>query len=179
MNECVIPPFASAVIQLLEKLANTSLDEKKVLLLGVEGPLEVSLQCLLQRKGVMTMSCPWKMKQLQATLHDADVVIVGSTKPKEIPVTWMSEMTAVNCSRDFLDGWYSYDEQPLKDSDQIPGEVVDQLAMAIFLQNLVKISERWIHAQQCKKWNLRCLKLQPCSPVPSFSAYHIINEGTL
>ncbi|KAL8186075.1 UNVERIFIED_CONTAM: hypothetical protein K2H54_062784 [Gekko kuhli] len=69
MNECVIPPIASAVIQLLEKLANTSLDGKKVLLLGVEGPLEVSLQCLLRRKGVMTMSCPWKMKQLQATVN--------------------------------------------------------------------------------------------------------------
>ncbi|XP_060096806.1 monofunctional C1-tetrahydrofolate synthase, mitochondrial [Heteronotia binoei] len=167
MNECVIPPIASAVIQLLEKLANTSLDGKKMLLLGVEGPLEVSLQSLLQRKGVMTMSCPWKMKQLQATLHDADLVIVGSAKPKEIPVMWMSEVTAVNCSYDFLHGWYSYDEEPLKHNDQTPGEVVDQLAMAICLQNLVKLSERWIQAQQCKKWNLRCLKLQPCSPVPS------------
>lgn len=49
--------------------ANSSLDGKKVLLLGVEGPLEVSLQCLLQRKGVMTMSCPWKMQQLQATVN--------------------------------------------------------------------------------------------------------------
>ncbi|XP_077206069.1 monofunctional C1-tetrahydrofolate synthase, mitochondrial isoform X2 [Paroedura picta] len=169
MNECVIPPTASAVIQLLEKLASTSLDGKKVLLLGVEGPIEVSLQCLLQRKGVMTMSCPWKMKQLQATLHDADLVVVGSAKPKEIPVMWMSEMTTVNCSYDFLQGWYSdsYGEHPVEHSDQTPGEVVNQLAMALCLQNLIKLSERWVQAQQCKKWNLRCLKLQSHSPVPS------------
>ncbi|XP_054844158.1 monofunctional C1-tetrahydrofolate synthase, mitochondrial [Eublepharis macularius] len=167
MNFCVIPPVVGAVIQLLEKLANTSLDGKKVLLLGFEGPLEVSLHCLLQRKGVMTMSCPWKMKQLQAMLHDADLVVVGSTKPKDIPVTWISEMTAVNCSHDFLHGWYSRGEQPPKHNDQTPGEVVDQLAMAICMQNLVKLSERWLQAQQYKNWKLRCLKLQPRSPVPS------------
>ncbi|KAL8186074.1 UNVERIFIED_CONTAM: Monofunctional C1-tetrahydrofolate synthase, mitochondrial [Gekko kuhli] len=64
-------------------------------------------------------------------------------------------------------GWHSYGEQPLKHNEQAPGEVVNQLAVAICLQNLVKLSERWIQAKQCKKWNLRCLKLQPLSPVPS------------
>uniref|UniRef100_A0A670ZQL0 formate--tetrahydrofolate ligase n=1 Tax=Pseudonaja textilis TaxID=8673 RepID=A0A670ZQL0_PSETE len=67
--ECVVPPTARAVIKLLEKQACTTLDGKKILLLGVQGPLEVSLQCLLQRKGVMTMSLSWNMKQLQTMVN--------------------------------------------------------------------------------------------------------------
>ncbi|XP_029142916.1 monofunctional C1-tetrahydrofolate synthase, mitochondrial-like, partial [Protobothrops mucrosquamatus] len=65
IHECVVPPTARAVIKLLENQARTTLDGKKILLLGVQGPLKVSLQCLLQRKGVMTMSLSWNMKQLQ------------------------------------------------------------------------------------------------------------------
>ncbi|KFW89129.1 hypothetical protein N336_00846, partial [Phalacrocorax carbo] len=34
-------------------------------------------------------------------------------------------------------------------------------------QNMVKNTERWIQSQQYRKWDLRCLKLQPLSPVPS------------
>uniref|UniRef100_A0A8D2LWX7 formate--tetrahydrofolate ligase n=1 Tax=Varanus komodoensis TaxID=61221 RepID=A0A8D2LWX7_VARKO len=150
MHECVVPPTAGAVIKLLEKLACTTLDGKKVFLLGVQGSLEVSLQCLLQRNGVMTMNCPWKMKHLQAMLHDADMVVVGSTKPEDIPVTWMKpEMVIVDCSHDILWGEFF------------------QVTRGRGVGNLVKISERWIQAQEYKSWNLRCLKLQPLSPVPS------------
>ncbi|XP_064303106.1 monofunctional C1-tetrahydrofolate synthase, mitochondrial isoform X4 [Phalacrocorax carbo] len=35
------------------------------------------------------------------------------------------------------------------------------------MQNMVKNTERWIQSQQYRKWDLRCLKLQPLSPVPS------------
>ncbi|XP_061480107.1 monofunctional C1-tetrahydrofolate synthase, mitochondrial isoform X2 [Rhineura floridana] len=168
MHECVVPPTASAVIKLLEELACATLEGKKVLLLGVQGPLEVSLQCLLQRKGAITMSCLWKTKQLQTMLHDADMVVVGSTKPKEIPLTWMTpEMTTVDCSHDILWGQNASGEQPVKHNDHTLGEAVGQLAVVLCMQNLVKISERWIRAQQYKNWNLRCLKLQPLSPVPS------------
>ncbi|CAI5770280.1 monofunctional C1-tetrahydrofolate synthase, mitochondrial isoform X1 [Podarcis lilfordi] len=168
MHGCVIPPTASAVVKLLEKLARTTLDGKKVLLLGVQGPLEVSLQCLLQRKGVVTMSCMWKMKQLETMLHDADMVIVGSAKPKEIPATWMKpEMTSVDCSRDVLWGQNASGEQSVRSSDSPLSEDLGQLAMAMCMQNFVKISEQWIQTQQYKSWNLRCLKLQPLSPVPS------------
>uniref|UniRef100_A0A8C9NCY3 formate--tetrahydrofolate ligase n=1 Tax=Serinus canaria TaxID=9135 RepID=A0A8C9NCY3_SERCA len=33
--------------------------------------------------------------------------------------------------------------------------------------NMVKNMERWIQSQQCRKWDLHSLKLQPLSPVPS------------
>ncbi|XP_009583575.1 PREDICTED: monofunctional C1-tetrahydrofolate synthase, mitochondrial-like [Fulmarus glacialis] len=35
------------------------------------------------------------------------------------------------------------------------------------MQNMVKNTERWVQSQQHRKWDLRCLKLQPLSPVPS------------
>uniref|UniRef100_A0A674IA24 Monofunctional C1-tetrahydrofolate synthase, mitochondrial n=1 Tax=Terrapene triunguis TaxID=2587831 RepID=A0A674IA24_9SAUR len=134
---CSVSPTASAVMELLEKLVKT-VDGKKVLLVETCGPLEASLQCLLQRKGAMTMSCQWKTQQLQSKLHQADVVVVGSTKPKEIPVSWIRPgTTIVNCYPDFLSGKIS-----LK-------------------------FERWIQSQQYREWNLHCLKLQPLSPVPS------------
>ncbi|XP_039385849.1 monofunctional C1-tetrahydrofolate synthase, mitochondrial isoform X8 [Mauremys reevesii] len=99
---CSVSPTASAVMELLEKLVKT-VDGKKVLLVEICGPLEASLQCLLQRKGAMTMSCQWKTQQLQSKLHQADVVVVGSTKPKEIPVSWIRPgTTIVDCYPDFL-----------------------------------------------------------------------------
>ncbi|XP_072851378.2 monofunctional C1-tetrahydrofolate synthase, mitochondrial [Pogona vitticeps] len=168
MNECVVPPLAGAVIKILEKLACTDLDGKKVLLLGVQGVLEVPLQCLLQRKGAMTINCSWKTKHLQTMLQDADMVVVGSTKPKEIPVTWIKpDLVTVDCSQDILQGQNDFSEHPVKPGDHSLREDVGQLAVAICMQNLVKISERWIQSQQYKNWNLRCLKLETLSPVPS------------
>ncbi|KAM7172428.1 monofunctional C1-tetrahydrofolate synthase, mitochondrial [Macrochelys suwanniensis] len=163
---CSISPTASAVMELLEKLVKT-VDGKKVLLVGTCGPLEASLQCLLQRKGAMTMSCQWKTQQLQSKLHQADVVVVGSTKPKEIPVSWIRPgTTIVSCYPDFLSGEHGYG-QDLKYSNQSAIEAVGPLTIAMRMQNMVKTSERWIRSQQYREWNLHCLKLQPLSPVPS------------
>ncbi|XP_026522060.1 monofunctional C1-tetrahydrofolate synthase, mitochondrial [Notechis scutatus] len=168
IRECVVPPTASAVIKLLEKQACTTLDGKKILLLGVQGPLEVSLQCLLQRKGVMTMSLSWNMKQLQTMLRDADMMVVGSTKPKEISVAWKNpEITTVDCSQGTLWGQNTFRGHPTRGNDCNLGEAVEHLALAICMQNLVKLSELQIAAQQSKEWNLSCLSLQPISPVPS------------
>uniref|UniRef100_A0A8C8SI99 Monofunctional C1-tetrahydrofolate synthase, mitochondrial n=1 Tax=Pelusios castaneus TaxID=367368 RepID=A0A8C8SI99_9SAUR len=155
---CSVSPTASAVLELLEKLV-VSIDGKKVLLVGSRGPLEASLQCLLQRKGAMTMSCQWKTQQLQSKLHQADVVVVGSTKPEEIPVSWIRPgTTIINCSPDFLSGDHGYGQVL---------EAVGPLAIAMRMQNMVKTSERWIQSQKYREWNLHCLKLQPLSPVPS------------
>uniref|UniRef100_A0A8C6X0M4 formate--tetrahydrofolate ligase n=1 Tax=Naja naja TaxID=35670 RepID=A0A8C6X0M4_NAJNA len=168
IRDCVVPPTASAVIKLLEKQACTILDGKKILLLGVQGPLEVSLQCLLQRKGVMTMSLSWNMKQLQTMLHDADMMVVGSTKPKEISVAWKNpEITTVDCSQGTLWGQNAFHGHPTRGNDCNLGEAVEHLALAICMQNLVKLSELQIAAQQSEEWNLSCLNLQPISPVPS------------
>ncbi|XP_073193755.1 monofunctional C1-tetrahydrofolate synthase, mitochondrial isoform X9 [Lepidochelys kempii] len=163
---CSVSPTASAVMELLEKIAVKTIDGKKVLLVGTCGPLEASLQCLLQRKGAMTMSCQWKTQQLQSKLHQADVVVVGSTKPKEIPVSWIRPgTTIVSCYPDFLSGEHGYG-QDLKYSNQSAVEAVGPLAIAVRMQNMVKTSERWIRSQQYREWNLHCLKLQPLSPVP-------------
>ncbi|XP_070589809.1 monofunctional C1-tetrahydrofolate synthase, mitochondrial isoform X2 [Erythrolamprus reginae] len=167
--EYVVPPTASAVIKLLEKQACTTLDGKKILLLGVQGPLEVSLQCLLQRKGVMTTSLSWNMKQLQTMLRDADMMVVGSTKPKDISVAWKNpEIITVDCTQGTLWGQNTFRGHPTGGNDCNLGEAVEHLALAICMQNLVKLSElQIIAARQSKEWNLSCLNLQPISPVPS------------
>ncbi|KAM3853563.1 monofunctional C1-tetrahydrofolate synthase, mitochondrial [Vipera latastei] len=168
IHECVVPPTARAVIELLENQARTTLDGKKILLLGIQGPLKVSLQCLLQRKGVMTVSLSWNMKQLQTMLPDADMMVVGSTKPKEISEAWKNpEITTVDCSQDTLWGQNAFRGHPTRGNDCNLGEAVEHLALAICMQNLIKLSELQIAAQQPKEWNLSCLNLQPISPVPS------------
>ncbi|EMP35246.1 Monofunctional C1-tetrahydrofolate synthase [Chelonia mydas] len=130
---CSVSPTASAVMELLGKIVET-IDGKKVLLVGTCGPLEASLQCLLQRKGAMTMSCQWKTQQLQSKLHQADVVVVGSTKPKEIPVSWIRPgTTIVSCYPDFLSGEHGYG-QDLKYSNQSAVEAVGPLAIAVRMQ---------------------------------------------
>ncbi|XP_030412441.1 monofunctional C1-tetrahydrofolate synthase, mitochondrial isoform X10 [Gopherus evgoodei] len=133
---CLVSPTASAVMELLEKLAVKTVDGKKVLLVETCGPLEASLQCLLQRKGAMTMSCQWKTQQLQSKLHQADVVVVGSTKPKEIPVSWIRPgTTIVNCYPDFLSGEHGYG-QDVKYSNQSAIDAVGPLTIAMRMQQL-------------------------------------------
>ncbi|NXA39209.1 C1TM protein, partial [Eudromia elegans] len=155
---CLVSPTACAVMEVLENL-----DGKKVLLVGASGALGASLQCLLHRRGAMTMSCHWKSPQLQNQLHQADVVVAGSTKPEEIPVSWIKPGTVViNCSRDF----HSEKHHGQQNSHPV-GNDVCSLAVAMRMQNMVKSLERWIQSQQYRKWDLRCLKLQPLSPVPS------------
>ncbi|PNI93101.1 MTHFD1L isoform 11, partial [Pan troglodytes] len=101
-HECFVSPVAKAVIELLEK-SGVNLDGKKILVVGAHGSLEAALQCLFQRKGSMTMSIQWKTRQLQSKLHEADIVVLGSPKPEEIPLTWIQPGTTVlNCSHDFL-----------------------------------------------------------------------------
>uniref|UniRef100_A0A8B9S2Y3 formate--tetrahydrofolate ligase n=1 Tax=Apteryx owenii TaxID=8824 RepID=A0A8B9S2Y3_APTOW len=157
--DCLVSPTACAVLEVLENL-----DGKKVLLVGASGVLGASLQCMLQRRGAMTMSCQWKSPQLQNKLHHADVVVVGSTKPEDIPVSWIKPGTViVNCSRDFQSEKHHCGQQ---NNHPVENDVCS-LAIAMRMQNMVKNIERWIQAQQYRKWDLRCLKLQPLSPVPS------------
>ncbi|MBZ3878925.1 Monofunctional C1-tetrahydrofolate synthase, mitochondrial [Sciurus carolinensis] len=105
-HECFVSPVARAVIELLAK-SGVNLDGKKVLVIGAHGSLEAALQCLFQRKGSMTMSSQWKTPQLQSKLHEADIVILGSPKPEEIPLSWIQPGTTVlNCFHDFLSGLF-------------------------------------------------------------------------
>ncbi|XP_057345093.1 monofunctional C1-tetrahydrofolate synthase, mitochondrial isoform X6 [Manis pentadactyla] len=101
-HECFISPVARAVTELLEK-SGVNLDGKKILVIGAHGSFEAAIQCLFQRKGSMTMSSQWKAPQLQSKLQEADIVVIGSPKPKEIPLSWIQPGTTVlNCSHDFL-----------------------------------------------------------------------------
>uniref|UniRef100_A0A8B9BWD0 formate--tetrahydrofolate ligase n=1 Tax=Anser brachyrhynchus TaxID=132585 RepID=A0A8B9BWD0_9AVES len=157
--DCLVYPTACAVMELLEDL-----DGKMVLLVGADGALGASLHCLLQRRGATTASCQWKSRELQNKLHHADVVVVGSTKPDDVPVSWIKPgTTIINCSRDLLSGKHNCGQQ----NNHAAENAVCSLAVAMRMQNMVKNTERWIQSQQFRKWDLRCLKLQPLSPVPS------------
>uniref|UniRef100_A0A452RIG0 Monofunctional C1-tetrahydrofolate synthase, mitochondrial n=1 Tax=Ursus americanus TaxID=9643 RepID=A0A452RIG0_URSAM len=145
-HECYVSPVARAVIELLEKS-----DGKKMLVIGAHGSLEAALQCLFQRRGSMTMSSQWKTPQLQGKLLEADIVVLGSPKPEEIPLSWIQPGTTVlNCSHDFLSAFTCITCFPF-----CP------------LKNMVSSGRRWLREQQHARWRLHCLKLQPLSPVPS------------
>nr|KAF6506696.1 methylenetetrahydrofolate dehydrogenase (NADP+ dependent) 1 like [Rousettus aegyptiacus] len=166
-HECFVSPVARAVIELLEK-SGVNLDGKKVLIVGAHGSLEAALQCLFQKKGSMTMSSQWKTPQLQSKLHKADIVVLGSPKPEEIPLSWIQPGTAVlNCSHDFLSGKLGWGSPSVHSSGLITEGDVSLLAAALRIQNLVSSGRRWLREQQYTRWRLHCLKLQPLSPVPS------------
>ncbi|NXH15565.1 C1TM protein, partial [Bucco capensis] len=158
-EDCLVPPAACAVMRLLEDLGG-----KTVLLVGADGAVGAALQCMLQREGALTMSCQWKSPQLQTKLHHADVVVVGSTKPSDVPVSWIKPgTTIISYSCD----WLSEKHNCAQQNNHAAENAVGSLAIAMRMQNMVKNMERWIQSQQYRKWDLRCLKLQLLSPVPS------------
>ncbi|NWI37944.1 C1TM protein, partial [Picathartes gymnocephalus] len=148
--DCLVPPTVCAVMELLEDIGG-----KKVLLVGARGAQGAALQSVLQREGATVLSCHWTAPQLQSELRHADVVVFSSTKPDDVPVSWIKPgATIISCAHDLLSG----------------KSVYDAAVVCCFLvenQNMVKNMERWIQSQQCRKWDLHCLKLQPLSPVPS------------
>ncbi|XP_075269907.1 monofunctional C1-tetrahydrofolate synthase, mitochondrial isoform X2 [Opisthocomus hoazin] len=157
--DCLVPPTASAVMELLEDLGG-----KTVLLVGAGGAAGAALQTVLQREGAVTLGCRWNAPQLQAQLQHADVVVFGSTKPDDVPVSWIKPgTTIISCAPDLLSEKHSYGQQ----NNHAAENAVGSLAIAMRMQNMVKNMERWIQSQQYRKWDLRCLKLQPLSPVPS------------
>ncbi|XP_063773976.1 monofunctional C1-tetrahydrofolate synthase, mitochondrial isoform X1 [Pseudophryne corroboree] len=155
-EEGFISPTASGVIELIEQMAHGSLEGKNVLIVGADGSLEAPLQCLLQKRGALSHVSSWQSQQLQTKLSAAEIVVIGSTKPQEIPVSWIKQGTIVVFS--------GGSEQS---SDGLVGQAVGPLAAARRLENLAESSKRWFDAQKYKNWDLRCLKLQPVSPVPS------------
>ncbi|XP_059684940.1 monofunctional C1-tetrahydrofolate synthase, mitochondrial [Gavia stellata] len=157
--DCLVPPTACAVMELLEDLGG-----KTVLLVGAGGAVGTALQCMLQREGAATLSCQWRAPQLKTQLHHVDVVVVGSAKPNDVPVSWIKPgTTIISCSHDLLSEKRNCGQQ----NNHAAENAVGSLAIAMRMQNMVKNTERWIQSRQYRKWDLRCLKLQPFSPVPS------------
>ncbi|NXP62097.1 C1TM protein, partial [Chloropsis cyanopogon] len=159
VSDCLVPPTVCAVMELLEDIGG-----RKVLLVGAHGAEGAALQSVLQREGAAVLSCHWKAPQLQSELQHADAVVFGSTKPDDVPVSWIKPgATVINCARDLLAEKHSYGQQ----KNPAAEKTVGSLAVAMRMQNMVKNMERWIQSQQYRKWDLHSLKLQPLSPVPS------------
>ncbi|XP_028653523.1 monofunctional C1-tetrahydrofolate synthase, mitochondrial [Erpetoichthys calabaricus] len=157
MNKCFDPPIASAVLELLTE-SDASLVGKSVLIAGENGPLEAALQFLIQKSGGVVVSCLWNANNLQSLAYDADVIILTKGKlDHEGPA-----MTVINCDPTELS------EKPNnQEMNHFMNWGVGPLSAALRMQNAVEGSRRWLNGQQYKQWNLRCLKLQPLSPVPS------------
>ncbi|NWT10099.1 C1TM protein, partial [Vireo altiloquus] len=159
VSDCLVPPTVCAVMELLGDTGG-----KTVLLVGACGAQGAALQSVLQRQGAAVLSCHWRAPQLQRELHHADVVVFGSTKPDDVPVSWIKPgATIISCVRDLLSEKLNYGQQNNPAVEKAAGS----LAVAMRMQNTVKNVERWIQSQQYRKWDLHCLKLQPLSPVPS------------
>ncbi|XP_054485164.1 monofunctional C1-tetrahydrofolate synthase, mitochondrial isoform X1 [Agelaius phoeniceus] len=157
--DCLVPPTVCAVMELLEDIGG-----KKVLLVGARGAEGAALQSVLQRRGAAVLSCHWEAPQLQSELRHADAVVLGSTKPHDVPVSCTKPgATIINCAHDPLPEKHSYGQQ----NNPAAEKTVGSLAVAMRMQNMVKNMERWIQSQQYRKWDLHSLKLQPLSPVPS------------
>uniref|UniRef100_A0A8C2D6Z0 Monofunctional C1-tetrahydrofolate synthase, mitochondrial n=1 Tax=Cyprinus carpio TaxID=7962 RepID=A0A8C2D6Z0_CYPCA len=142
-------PVAGAVLEMLAR-HDAPLIGKMAVLVGVEGPLKATIQCLLQNNGMMVQTCQWSSKILQKQIMDSDVVILLETDHKSFPPTWIRPGVAViNLSSALM-------------------EVFTEMFVAVVIcQHVVRSSTRWIQEQQYQPWRLRPLKLQPLSPVPS------------
>uniref|UniRef100_A0A8C1TVU7 Monofunctional C1-tetrahydrofolate synthase, mitochondrial n=1 Tax=Cyprinus carpio TaxID=7962 RepID=A0A8C1TVU7_CYPCA len=142
-------PVAGAVLEMLAR-HDSPLIGKMAVLVGVEGPLKATIQCLLQNNGMMVQTCQWSSKHLQKQIMDSDVVILLETDHKSFPPTWIRPGVAViNLSSALM-------------------EVFTEMFVAVVIcQHVVRSSRRWIQEQQYQPWRLRPLKLQPLSPVPS------------
>uniref|UniRef100_A0A8C2D5C4 formate--tetrahydrofolate ligase n=1 Tax=Cyprinus carpio TaxID=7962 RepID=A0A8C2D5C4_CYPCA len=155
-------PVAGAVIYFF---CNTLLDApligKMAVLVGVEGPLKATIQCLLQNNGMMVQTCQWSSKILQKQIMDSDVVILLETDHKSFPPTWIRPGVAViNLSSALMEGTF------LQSKSIKQGTHYNSCFFTLLYMKL-RSSTRWIQEQQYQPWRLRPLKLQPLSPVPS------------
>uniref|UniRef100_A0A663MM32 formate--tetrahydrofolate ligase n=1 Tax=Athene cunicularia TaxID=194338 RepID=A0A663MM32_ATHCN len=157
--DCLVPPTVCAVMELLEDLGETFCG-KKVLLVGASGAVGAALQCMLQREGAMTLSCRWKAPELQTKVSALLSAQCLRAPPASLSSGHPCQLSAWHCSPllPFLRGRLVI--------AATSGSGTLGLA-AMRMQNMVKNTERWIQSQQYRKWDLRCLKLQLLSPVPS------------
>uniref|UniRef100_A0A8D0CXY6 formate--tetrahydrofolate ligase n=1 Tax=Sander lucioperca TaxID=283035 RepID=A0A8D0CXY6_SANLU len=130
LSKGFVPPIASAVLDLLEK-HDSALEGKTVLLVGGEGPLGVSLQCLIERSGMVALKGNWSSKSLQRQVMQADAVVLLGAGNMDLPPTWIRPGAAVICC--------------------VP--LCFCLAPFVFF-NVVGSCSRWLQEQQYRPWNL-------------------------
>ncbi|TDH00452.1 hypothetical protein EPR50_G00188640 [Perca flavescens] len=159
LSKGFVPPIASAVLDLLEK-HDCALEGKTVLLVGGEGPLAVSLQCLIERSGMVALKGQWSSKSLRRQAMQADAVVLLGAGNMDLPPTWVRPGAAViRC-------------EPTQETDEHALEMSSKsglgyLTAAYRTQNVVGSCSRWLQEQQYRPWHLHSLKLQPLTPVPS------------
>ncbi|XP_030627139.1 monofunctional C1-tetrahydrofolate synthase, mitochondrial [Chanos chanos] len=156
LTEGFIPPVAGAVLELLSR-HDAPLFGKMALIIGVEGPLKVALQCLMQKDGMVVQSSHWNSDNLQKQVMRADIVVLTGSRHTELPVSWLKPGVAViNCT-----------SAVMSDMEVFSLVGIGPLSAAMRMQNVVKSSHRRREEQRYQPWRLRSLKLQPLSPVPS------------
>uniref|UniRef100_A0A9J8DE71 formate--tetrahydrofolate ligase n=1 Tax=Cyprinus carpio carpio TaxID=630221 RepID=A0A9J8DE71_CYPCA len=157
-------PVAGAV---LEMLARHGVYLFMAVLVGVEGPLKATIQCLLQNNGMMVQTCQWSSKHLQKQIMDSDVVILLEPDHKSFPPTWIRPGVAViNLSSALMEGTF-LQSKSIKLGTHYNSLFTEMFVAVVICQHVVRSSRRWIQEQQYQPWRLRPLKLQPLSPVPS------------
>ncbi|XP_034755994.1 monofunctional C1-tetrahydrofolate synthase, mitochondrial isoform X1 [Etheostoma cragini] len=159
LSKGFVPPTVSAVLDLLEK-HDSALEGKAVLLIGGEGPLGLSLQCLIERSGMVALKGHWSSKNLQRQVMQADAVVLFGAGNMDLPPTWVRPGAAVIHCEPTLET----DEHAIEMSSK---SGLGYLTAAYRTQNVVGSCSRWLQEQQYRPWHLHSLKLQPLTPVPS------------
>ncbi|XP_072541762.1 monofunctional C1-tetrahydrofolate synthase, mitochondrial [Salminus brasiliensis] len=165
LSEGLSSPIAGAVLELLSR-HDAPLAGKMAVLVGLEGPLKVILQCLLQNGGMEVQTSEWSSTDnLQKQIKQADVVVVMGTENADLLQSrFKPGVTLINC------GSALTPDTPATEERRMEAECwteIGPISAALRMQNVVRSSVRWVENQQYQTWTLRPLKLQPLSPVPS------------
>ncbi|XP_066533144.1 monofunctional C1-tetrahydrofolate synthase, mitochondrial [Hoplias malabaricus] len=164
LSEGLPSPIAGAVLELLTR-HDAPLAGKKAVLVDLEEPLKVVLQCLLQNEGMEVQINHSSSGTLQKQIKQTDVVVVtGSGSLKLPPSCFKPGVTVINCGSAFLPEFSSSEERSVEADFWVE---IGEISAALRMQNMVKCSVRWLQNQQHQPWKLHPLKLQPLCPVPS------------
>uniref|UniRef100_A0A3B4G0Z3 formate--tetrahydrofolate ligase n=1 Tax=Pundamilia nyererei TaxID=303518 RepID=A0A3B4G0Z3_9CICH len=164
LSKGFVPPLASAVLDLLENHGKT------VLLVGGEGPLQLAVQCLIERSGMVTLKSHWSSKSLQAQVMQADAVVLLDVGNMYVPPTWIRPGAAIIYCKPALEkGIALYVVLPINlcynEHEMILKPSIAETLFKVI--NVVRSCSRWLKGQEYRPWHLRSLKLQPLTPVPS------------
>uniref|UniRef100_A0A8C9WA92 formate--tetrahydrofolate ligase n=1 Tax=Scleropages formosus TaxID=113540 RepID=A0A8C9WA92_SCLFO len=152
LEDSFAPPIARVVMELLEQHGQLGGGGKTALILGNSGALEVALQCLIQRRGMLVLTSGWKVASLQKQVIIAPQEVIGAAGCIALSCTAHSRAALCYVAEHEVDstGGFWVIALPL------PGP-----------RNVVRSACRWLRQQRYRPWRLRSLTLQPLSPVPS------------
>uniref|UniRef100_A0A672IBM4 formate--tetrahydrofolate ligase n=1 Tax=Salarias fasciatus TaxID=181472 RepID=A0A672IBM4_SALFA len=139
-----VPPVANAVLDMLVK-DDGPVEGKNVLLVGGKRPLQLILQCLIEKSGMATLRSNRNRNHLQRQVMQADAVVMLDSGNMDIPSTWLRPRAEIiYCA-------------PTQETG------LDERGTS----NVVRSCSRWLQDQHYRPWRLHPLKLQPLTPVPS------------